>query len=481
MMTHYVSLPFRSTVLLAVGASSSMSWVYSMMHRSTGSCVASDSTELYRSSSQLGRWKCEDIMENDNSPFSSTLKEKEHAFNFSTQSDVCSKDGSKSFSGVKSFASSLNGIFRLGVGEGKIAQQHPIDAGGLLTELFLNRRLIHSTAYCQTNQAIPVSSGSSISSFPKASTDLLSELPPYPADLNASAKKVPYNMELLEKIRASPNTEPLIPKELDLRQTRNTLYQYDSCPFCRKVRCCLDLYKIPYQVVEVHPIFKKEVKFSPDYKKVPLLVIQSAHSDRSSNAPSCEEISKDASAIILKDSKIIVHSLMKHEGSILTDSKAQDIELAWIKWTDTWLVQLIVMNIYRTLSESATTFAYLLTHPSFSFYEKYLGVSMGTFIMWLVSYKKRKQYAVTNEREDLYNALNLFVDAVGAKKFHGGEKPNACDIAVFGILRSIHGFQCEEDVFKGSNIGTWYEHMQDVVGPSSQSRDININKTKVQA
>lgn len=34
----------------------------------------------------------------------------------------------------------------------------------------------------------------------------------------------------------------------------------------------LDYYKIPYEVVEVNPISKKEIKWS-DYKKVPILKV----------------------------------------------------------------------------------------------------------------------------------------------------------------------------------------------------------------
>ena len=50
-----------------------------------------------------------------------------------------------------------------------------------------------------------------------------------------------------------------------------TLYQYQNCPFCGKVRAFLEYYGIDYTIVEVSPIWKKEINFSA-YKKVPLVI-----------------------------------------------------------------------------------------------------------------------------------------------------------------------------------------------------------------
>lgn len=54
------------------------------------------------------------------------------------------------------------------------------------------------------------------------------------------------------------------------QEKRWKLYQYATCPFCCKVRTFLDYYGVDYEIVEVNPLFRKEIKFS-DYKKVPLL------------------------------------------------------------------------------------------------------------------------------------------------------------------------------------------------------------------
>ena len=50
-----------------------------------------------------------------------------------------------------------------------------------------------------------------------------------------------------------------------------TLYQYQPCPFCSKVRAFLDYYGLEYTKVEVNPLFKKEVKATSN-KKVPFVI-----------------------------------------------------------------------------------------------------------------------------------------------------------------------------------------------------------------
>ncbi|TTJ69864.1 Prostaglandin E synthase 2 [Bagarius yarrelli] len=51
-----------------------------------------------------------------------------------------------------------------------------------------------------------------------------------------------------------------------------TLYQYKTCPFCSKVRAFLDYHELPYQVVEVNPVMRQEIKWST-YRKVPILMV----------------------------------------------------------------------------------------------------------------------------------------------------------------------------------------------------------------
>ncbi|CAE8622713.1 unnamed protein product [Polarella glacialis] len=98
-----------------------------------------------------------------------------------------------------------------------------------------------------------------------------------------------------EEVKAASSSLPKvvesIPTEVNLKTSIVRLYQYESCPFCRKVRSCLDYHRIPYEIVEVHPLSKAESKLiSPDYVKVPILRIDTA----------------DGQSFQLRDSKTIV-------------------------------------------------------------------------------------------------------------------------------------------------------------------------------
>ena len=54
-----------------------------------------------------------------------------------------------------------------------------------------------------------------------------------------------------------------------------TLYQFELCPFCHKVKAALDIKGIAYQTVEVNPMTKKELPEidTNERRKVPVLEI----------------------------------------------------------------------------------------------------------------------------------------------------------------------------------------------------------------
>jgi len=285
---------------------------------------------------------------------------------------------------------------------------------------------------------------------------------------------LPWKLQCQEAPAASQVLQE-IPGDVQLKSSTVRLYQFESCPFCRKVRSCLDYSKIPYEIVEVHPLSKAETKeIAPDYKKVPILRIDTA----------------DGKQLQLRDSKTIVRALLgggspgvgagvPPPGATPSTGKmwpaAEDagtVEEQWVRWTDLVLVQCIVLNVYRSMDESAETFRYLLTHPSFPWFAQRSAAFSGTVVMWAVAKSRKRKFGVADERTALYEALDAFAAAVkaGGGPFMGGDKPGAVDFNVYGILRSAESCQTERDVLaQCPGILPWYGSMREAVGPSCAS------------
>ena len=263
-------------------------------------------------------------------------------------------------------------------------------------------------------------------------------------------------------------------KSVNLINRNLTLYQYESCPFCRKVRGALDFAKLPYKIVEVHPLTKSETKpFAKDYGKVPVLTVEG---------------SEESLNFQLRDSSKIVEAILSSSGrdslpcakSVTAPIQSkpaiekkwkEEPEIAdeWVRWTDGYLVQVIVVNIYRNAKESQQTFDYLLTHKSFSFFSKWAVYWSGTVVMTLVAGSRRAKLGINKgeEREALYEAIKMFIKSLHGNKFLGGSTPNKADLNVFGVMRSIEGFDSQKDLFANvPEFRIWYKDMIAAVGPS---------------
>ena len=79
-----------------------------------------------------------------------------------------------------------------------------------------------------------------------------------------------YSGGISQRLARFASCESQLPLNADLSVT---LYQYSICPYCNKVKAVLDALRVPYAAVEVDPLFKGELAFSKDYKKVPIALI----------------------------------------------------------------------------------------------------------------------------------------------------------------------------------------------------------------
>eukprot|EP00898_Chlorokybus_atmophyticus_P006524 jgi/Chlat1/6873/Chrsp51S06537 len=238
-----------------------------------------------------------------------------------------------------------------------------------------------------------------------------------------------------DEVQASPPPPSWRPKEV-------VLYQYDSCPFCNKVKAYLDYSKIPYKVVEVNPVGKKELAWS-QYKKVPVLVVDG-------------EQFNDSTAIITELEKRLTNDTREE----------REEEAKWRNWVDTHLVHLLSPNIYRTPSEAIEAFDYISTHGNFTGMQRFVAKYLGAASMYIISKRLKKRHHIEDERQSLYDAANEWVGALGDRQFMGGDKPNLADVSVFGVLRAILELQAGRELLENTKIGPWLQRMTEAVGES---------------
>ncbi|XP_055964786.1 prostaglandin E synthase 2 [Sorex fumeus] len=268
-----------------------------------------------------------------------------------------------------------------------------------------------------------------------------------------------------------------------------TLYQYKTCPFCSKVRAFLDFHALPYEVVEVNPVRRTEIKFS-SYRKVPILVAQEG--DRLQQLNDSSVIISALGTYLVSgqplEDVISYYPPMKatnEQGKEVTEfcnkywlmldereaqrmyggKEARTEEMKWRQWADDWLVHLISPNVYRTPAEALASFDYIVKEGRFGALEGAMAKYLGAAAMYLISKRLKSRHHLRDDvREDLYEAADKWVAAVGKDRpFMGGQKPNLADLAVYGVLRVMEGLEAFDDLMRHSRIQPWYRRVEKAI------------------
>lgn len=287
---------------------------------------------------------------------------------------------------------------------------------------------------------------------------------------------------------------------VDTTDLKLTLYQYQTCPFCCKVRVFLDYFGISYDIVEVDPVLRKQISWSP-YKKVPILLAEtesgyqplndssmiisllSSHlKDRSQKIE--ELVDYYPSIAMLDDNQKFKNEIMNkyflmYKGSTFPNNEMEEImqERKWRQWVDDVFVHTLSPNVYRTLSEAYKTFNWFSDVGKWAEYfptwERLIMINVGATAMWLISKRLKKRHALKDDvRQSFYDEINKWLSAIKKRggTFMGGDRPNLADLAVYGILKSIEGCDAFKDALDNTKLGTWYDAMLREVETHSGSK-----------
>lgn len=339
----------------------------------------------------------------------------------------------------------------------------------------------------------------------------------------------------LDKIQGMEVTKR-IAGVVNLPNIKLTLFQYQSCPFCCKVRAFLDFYGLPYDVIEVNPVLRQQLKIF-EYKKVPTLIVSKKKSRGASNDTTGEESSqRDVDpkedrvideAIQLKDSTLIIsilssyffcnpdlqdnlnqisnmyptlsfasldeqkavsqvvnkYFLMKGDHMSPAEYKVMVKKLSeerkWREWVDDVLVHTLSPNVYRTFGEAIDTFKYFSFTGDwdriFKEWEKQMVIYVGASAMYMIGKRLKKKHRLKPDvRESLYDAVRHWLKNIPKGQiFMGGDKLNLADLSVYGVLSSIEGCEAFSDLMVNvPQVTKWYMAVKKDVYEKNGSKEI---------
>lgn len=220
------------------------------------------------------------------------------------------------------------------------------------------------------------------------------------------------------------------------------LYQFEACPFCNKVKSILDYKGVAYDTVEVNPLNRKEIEFSKDYDAVPIYI--------------------DSKGNQVNDSTPIMRWIDQEfpERKVFrTDPAEAQKENQWLEWSEK-LVAGLPTVIYDSLPEALRSFDYITKVGKFGWLEKRVIKYSGALAMTLVAKKIRKREGI--EQPDLFvrQKTKEWTDGLSGHPFMGGDTPQASDIAVFGIARSVAGLRAGKLFKENQEFDAWMERVR---------------------
>ena len=216
-----------------------------------------------------------------------------------------------------------------------------------------------------------------------------------------------------------------------------TMYCFETCPFCFKVKALLGSRGIEYSKVEVDPTFKTQLKRS-EWSAVPVFV--------------------DIDGTQVNDSNYILHYIDSKDSCSFPRAGEDPEQDEWMDFSNLILGKSIVAVIYKSYITSVQALDYVTKIDNFSFGTRLVNKWVGGVIMRMVGKSRAKMFELP-PRENLEFQLDHMSSGIKSD-FFGGEEPNGADFANFGILRSMEGLYGFDIVEGHSKVWPWYQRMK---------------------
>ena len=222
-----------------------------------------------------------------------------------------------------------------------------------------------------------------------------------------------------------------------------TLYQFQLCPFCHKVRAALDLKGLAYREVEVAPGSKRELPPLPEGapKKVPVIQIG-------------EEVIWDSTTILMRLDALTPsarRALLPAEGA----GRAAVMELE--EWIDAHLIPSLPTVIYDTWANAMRAAQITARESNFTLMQSLKVRVGGSLIMRLIAKRILKRAGRTDGHAWVAECLDSMEERLAGAEFLVGQTLSVADAALHGALRCVEEFPVFEQVRARPRLSAWYQ------------------------
>lgn len=223
-----------------------------------------------------------------------------------------------------------------------------------------------------------------------------------------------------------------------------TLYQFELCPYCHKVKAAADVKGLAYDKVEVNPYTKKELPDLPEGtpRKVPVVQFDG-------------ETVQDSTDIL----EFVERKFPDSKSLLPADDSAKDRAREVEAWVDEDLTQVLPAVIYGTWGEAAKAAQVTAKTSNFGPLQNLMVRAGGSLIMHQIAKRIVKKRGGGDPHEMLSRELDRLEAWLGESDFVAGGEISLGDVAAHGALTCIKDFPAFAKVTERPVLGAWYDRV----------------------
>ncbi len=224
-----------------------------------------------------------------------------------------------------------------------------------------------------------------------------------------------------------------------------TLYQFELCPFCHKVRAGLELKGIPFRKVEVNPMTKKELPGLP------------------AGAPRKVPVLQTGGDTVADSTAILAYLEDKLPGKVKftpSDEAARKLSDEIEEWVDTDFTFALPTVIYGTWGEAIKAAQVTARSSNFGFFQNVGVRAGGSLIMHQVAKRLLKKRGKTDAHRWVEENVTQVETWLGDRDFLTGAEISLGDVAVHGAISCVRDFPVFGEIMRRPRVAAWFQRVQ---------------------